>query len=94
MQNQQYMGRAMRKRAFGHLRTTKTQISLRIRAVWSGSALSAISIIGYYGLYKWRATAQMIICTCAWWAESAYSRRMFEDTFSLDVAIIPEAPNI
>ena len=28
-----HMGRAMRKRVFGHIRTAKAQISLRIRAV-------------------------------------------------------------
>ena len=30
-----YMGRAMRKRVFGHMWIAKVQISLRIRAVWS-----------------------------------------------------------
>ena len=29
-----YMGRAIRKRAFGRMRTVKAQISLRIHAVW------------------------------------------------------------
>ena len=31
----------MRKRTFCHVHLTRTQISLRIRAVWSGSSLSA-----------------------------------------------------
>ena len=33
-----------RKRNFGHVRPAKIQISLRIRAVWSESSLSAFSI--------------------------------------------------
>ena len=35
------MSRAMRKRVLCHTRTTKAQISLRIRAVWSRSLISA-----------------------------------------------------
>ena len=31
--NELYMGRAMRKRVFNHMRTANAQISLRIRAV-------------------------------------------------------------
>ena len=50
-----YEGHAMRKRVFGHVRTAKAQISLRISAVWSGPSLSANWIIGYYTMYKWRA---------------------------------------
>ena len=34
---------AARKRVFGHMRTAKAQISLRIRAVWSGPSLTANS---------------------------------------------------
>ena len=37
------MSRNVRKRTFGHVPSTKTQISLRIRAVWSESSLSAWS---------------------------------------------------
>ena len=36
-----YVGRGLRKHTFRHARPTKTQISLRIRAVWSESSLSA-----------------------------------------------------
>ena len=36
-----YMNHAMRKCVLCHMRTTKTQISLRIRAVWSASLLFA-----------------------------------------------------
>ena len=38
------MSRNDRKRTFGHVRTAKIQISLRIRAVWSESSLSAFWI--------------------------------------------------
>ena len=36
-----FMRRKVRKRTFWNVRPTKTQISLRIRAVWSESSLSA-----------------------------------------------------
>ena len=62
-----YMVLSMRKRAFGHMRTEKAQISLRIRAVWSGPSLSANRIIWYYRTYGWRANARMILWACAGW---------------------------
>ena len=66
------LGLAKRKRVFGHMRTAKVKISLRIRAVWSGPSLSANRIIGYRGMYEWRAKARMILCACAGWSEFAY----------------------
>ena len=51
----QYLSCAMRKRVFGHMHTEKAQISLRIRAVWSGPLLSTNKSIGYYRIYEWRA---------------------------------------
>ena len=36
-----YLGHIMRKRVLCHMRTTKVQISLRIRAVWSAPLLFA-----------------------------------------------------
>ena len=63
---------AMQKRIFGHMRTTKAQISLRICAFWSGHSLSANRITGYYRMYDWRAKDRMIICACAGWSESAH----------------------
>ena len=57
----------MRKRAFGHMRTAKAQISLRIRAVWSGPSLSANRIIGHYRMYQLRANARMRLCACVGW---------------------------
>ena len=65
-------GRAMRICLFGHIWTMKAQISLRIRAVWSGPSLSASRIIGYYRIYEWRAKTRMISCTCAGGSKSAY----------------------
>ena len=59
---QNNMGLAMQKRVFGLMRTVKAQISLRIRAVWSGLSLSANRIIGYYMIYEWRACARMKRC--------------------------------
>ena len=38
------MNRYMRRRTFGHVRQATIQISLRIRAVWSESSLSAFWI--------------------------------------------------
>ena len=67
-----YMGNAMRKHVFGHVRITNAQISLRIRAVWSGPSLSANRIIGYYRMLQWRANVWMILCACAGWSESAH----------------------
>ena len=45
-------GHAMRKRVFWHVRTARAQISLRIRAVWSGPSLSTNWTIRYYTMYK------------------------------------------
>ena len=50
-----YLGLALRRHVFGHIRTAKAQISLRIRAGWSGPSLSANRIIGYYRIYEWWA---------------------------------------
>ena len=62
----------MRKRAFGHIcGQRRAQISLRIRAVWSGPPLSANRIMGYYRLCEWRAKARMILFACAEWYECA-----------------------
>ena len=59
---------------FRPMRTVKAQISLRIRAVWSGPLLSATRIVGYYGMYmyQWRAKARVISCACAGWCESVW----------------------
>ena len=54
-----YLGHALRKRVFGHMRTAKARISLRIRC------MSANRIIGYYRMYERRAKARMILYACA-----------------------------
>ena len=61
----------MRKHVFGHMRTAKAQISLRIRAGWSGPSLSTNTIIGYYRMYEWRVKSQVIYCACSRWSEYA-----------------------
>ena len=47
-------GRAMRKCAFGHMRTKMAEVSLRICTVWSALSLN---IIGYYIMYEGRREA-------------------------------------
>ena len=42
------MGSAVRKCVCGHMRTSKAQISLRIRIIWSGLSLSANRIFECY----------------------------------------------
>ena len=73
--NDMNLGRVLRKRVHGHMRTAKAQISLCIFKVWSRHPLSANKIIVYYRIYEWK--------TCAGWFESA-SFAHVEGTFSLD----------
>ena len=54
--NWRHGGRAMRKHVLGYMRLTKVQIKLNIRAVWSGPLRSANRMIGYYRMYKLRAS--------------------------------------
>ena len=75
----QFMGLAERNRLSVQMRTEKAQISLSIRAVWSGPSLSANRIIGHYRMYKWRANTQMRLCACAEWIWLCILR-MFEAT--------------
>ena len=70
------IGHAMRKPAFRHMWTAKAQISLHIRAAWSGTSLSANSIIGYYRMYDWRAKTWMILCAYTGWSDSVLSPRL------------------
>ena len=62
----------MRKRIFGHMRTANAQISLRIRAVWSGPSMSANRIIGYHKMCEWKIQVRMVFCVCAGWSESVH----------------------
>ena len=80
------MGHAMRKRVFRHMLAEKAQISLRIRAVWSGSLLFAKRIITIEYMKREKYPDETLrmrgknlkLCVL----------RMFEDTISLDVAHI------
>ena len=66
------IGCAMRKLVFGHMRIAEAQISLRIRAFWSGPSLSTNITAGYHRMLQQRANASMILCTCAGWCQSAH----------------------
>ena len=52
------LGRVTRKRVFGHMRTTKAMINLRIRADWSRLLLPVNRIIGHNRIYQWKANAR------------------------------------
>ena len=78
----QYIDRTMRKRVFGHVLTVKAQISLRIRAVWSGPSLSTNRIIGYYRMYEWRGNNRKLLCACARWSESAHFVHVWRHFFA------------
>ena len=71
--------RAMLKRVFGYMRTANAQITLRIRAVWSGSSLFAYRIInkeqrpGWYFAHEQDDLNMRIL-------------RIFKKSFSLDAA--------
>ena len=72
---------------FGHMWTAKAQISLRIRAVWSGPWLSANRNIGYYRMHGYRAKVRVILCACEEWSiyvHFAHVRRQL--SFMLDTA--------
>ena len=72
------MSLAMSERVLGHMRTAKVQISLRIRAGWSGLSLSATDKMDTLECFIWE---QMPVwdglCACAGWCVSAHLR-MFE----------------
>ena len=75
----------MQIRFFGYMRIAKAQISLRTRAVWLKTSLSANRISGYYRMYEWRAKGEMILDHVQ---DDPNMRilRMFEGTLSLDAA--------
>ena len=51
-------GPRTRKRVSGHMRTAKAQISLRIRAGWSGPSLHVYRIIEFLDTTKWMDAEQ------------------------------------
>ena len=76
------LGHAMQKCVFGKMRTAKAQISLRIRAVWSGPLLCANWIIRYCIMYRWRAKDRMVLCACAGWSEPAHFAHVRRHVFA------------
>ena len=68
----------------GHLRIAKAQISLRIRAAWSGPSLSANTNIDYYKMNE-------LIVKPGWYFAHAQDElnlriwHMYEGFFSLDL---------
>ena len=74
------LGLAMRKRVFRHMRTAKAQIRLRVRAIWSGPALSADRLYWYCRMYACRAKPRMVISTCAGYL-NLHILRMFKGIF-------------
>ena len=71
-----FVWRGPLKRVLGHMRTAKSQISLRIRAVWSSPSLTANRITGYNRMYERRAKARVILCSRAWRSDSAHFARV------------------
>ena len=75
----------MRNRVFGHMRTAKAQVSLRIRVVWPGPPLSANRII-------WSTQSKIREQRPKWYLAHAQDDlnlgilRMFEGPFSLGAA--------
>ena len=55
------------KHVFGHMRSAKAQIRLRIRAVWSGPSMPTNRVIGHCRMYQWRANARVRFCACMGW---------------------------
>ena len=60
---QVHMGRVMRKHVFGHMRTAKAQIRLRISIVQGLRCPLTESLD--YRMYHWREIARMRLCACA-----------------------------
>ena len=67
---------------FRHMQTAKDHISLHFHSVWLGLSLFANRIIGYKRLYEWRAKAQILLCTCAGWSESAHFVHVWRHFFT------------
>ena len=55
------MGRAMRKRIFGHMRTAKVQVSLHIRQSDQGLHCLLTETLNTADAYDCRATARMTL---------------------------------
>ena len=71
MKFRNHMSRNVRKRTFWHVRPTKTQISLRVRAVWSESSLSTWRNFVSLAIQNAPMKILMRLCECAGWSESS-----------------------
>ena len=74
-----------KKTCLCHMRTAKTQISLRIRAVWLASLLFAARLYNASSFYIWNFKTLTSLCSWAGLFES-YLVATPEDKFSRDVA--------
>ena len=63
----------------------KAQISLHIRAGWSGPSLSTNRIIVYNRMFQRRANAQVKLCACAGWCESTHFGHAWRHFFTWHV---------
>ena len=59
-----HSGLTVRKHIFERMRAAKAQISLRIRADWSGPSLSTNRIVGHNKMYEWKANVRIKLCAC------------------------------
>ena len=78
-----YMSGAARKRTFGHVWPVRTPISLRIRAVWSESSLSAWRNSGSLTIIERPAKTQISLRIRAGWSESSLGACVQRYVFSL-----------
>ena len=76
----------MRKRVFGHMRTTKAQINMRNRAFWTVPSLFANIIIGYYRVTIWMKNKGPDNTLRMRWMILMRILHLFGVTFSLDTA--------
>ena len=93
-----YLNHGLRKPVLTHMRTTKTQMSLRIRAVWSALRLSLPRLYNTYSCYYQNFKTLASFCSLAGRFES-YLVANVEWRFSRDVAhfafdVIREPPSI
>ena len=94
-----FMSRNVRKRTFWHVRPTKTQISLRIRAVWLESSLSAWRNIVSLAIRNAPVKILIRLCECAGWSDSPLGAHVRGfvfwrcDTFSLNIKLAAPCEN-
>ena len=67
-----YIGLALRKCVFGHMRAEKAHIGLRIRAVWSVPSLSAYRIIAHSRIWHSKFSDQNLYFHWLIWVFAVY----------------------